>query len=149
MYLDTAILVKLLLPEADSLYYARLAHGQLVYSSEIALTECHSAMLRKERERVITGRQRRAAWKQLQDDIAGRRINLLPVTRAVREAANHILTACQPRIPLRSLDAIHLGAAQEIASWPLCTADIRMREAAEKLGFLVTPLPAGRSDPRG
>ena len=141
MYLDTAILVKLLLPEADSLYYAGLAHGQLVYSAEIALTECHSAMLRKERERVITGRQRRAAWKQLEDDIAGRRINLLPVTRAVLETANHILSVCQPRIPLRSLDAIHLGASQEIASWPLCSADIRMREAAEKMGFLVTPLP--------
>lgn len=143
MYLDTAILVKLLLPEPDSLYYAELAHGQLVYSAEIALTECHSAMLRKERERVITGRQRKAAWKRLESDIAGRRINLLPVTRSVLETANQVLSMCQPRIPLRSLDAIHLGAAQ-IASWPLCTADIRMREAAVKMGFLVTPLPAGR-----
>ena len=141
MYLDTAILVKLLLPEPDSLYYADLADGQIVYSAEIALTECHSAMLRKEREQAITARQRKAAWKQLESDIAGRRINLLPVTRAVLENANHILSACQPRIPLRSLDAIHLGASQEIASWPLCSADIRMREAAEKMGFLVTPLP--------
>jgi predicted nucleic acid-binding protein len=144
VYFDTTILVKLLLPEVDSQYYAKLAHGQLVYSAEIALTECHSAMLRKERERAITGRQRRAAWKQLEGDIAGRRINLLPVTRVVLETANRILTECQPRIPLRSLDAIHLGAAHEIASWPLCTADTRMREVAEKMGFLLTPLPAGR-----
>jgi predicted nucleic acid-binding protein len=144
VYLDTAILVKLLLPEVDSLYYARLAHGQLVYSAEIALTECHSAMLRKERERVITARQRKAAWRQLEGDIAGRRINLIPVSRGVLETANRILTLCQPHIPLRSLDAIHLGAAQEIASWPLCTADTRMRDAAEKMGFVVTSLPAGR-----
>jgi predicted nucleic acid-binding protein len=144
VYLDTAILVKLLLPEPDSLYYADLADGQIVYSAEIALTECHSAMLRKEREQAITARQRKAAWKQLESDIAGRRINLLPVTRAVLEAANRILTACQPRIPLRSLDAVHLGAAQQYASWPLCTADVRMREAARKMGFIVNPLPPGR-----
>jgi predicted nucleic acid-binding protein len=144
VYLDTSILVKLLLPEPDSLYYAELVDGQLVYSAEIALTECHSAMLRKERERTITARQRKIAWKQLESDVAGRRINLLPVTRAVLEAANHILTLCQPHIPLRSLDAIHLGSAQQGASWPLCTADIRMREAARKMAFPVNPLPAGR-----
>jgi predicted nucleic acid-binding protein len=120
-----------------------LVDGQLVYSAEIALTECHSAMIRKERERAITARQRKIAWKQLESDIAGRRINLLPVTRAVLEAANTILTLCQPHIPLRSLDAIHLGAAQQCASWPLCTADIRMREAARKMAFPVSPLPAG------
>ena len=144
MYLDTAIWVKLLLPEPDSLYYADLVDGQLVYTAEIGLTECHSAMLRKERERTVTARQRKAAWKQLESDIAGRRINLIPVTRAVLDAANHILTACQPRIPLRSLDAIHLGAAQQCASWPLCTADIRMREAARKVRVPLTPLPAER-----
>jgi predicted nucleic acid-binding protein len=142
VYLDTAILVKLLLPEPDSSYYADLVDGQLVYSAEIVLTECHSAMLRKERERTLTTRQRKAAWKQLEGDIAGRRITLLPVTRGVLEAANHILSTCQPVLPLRSLDAIHLGAAQQCASWPLCTADLRMRQGAEKMGFPVTPLPA-------
>ena len=142
MYLDTAILVKLLLPESDSLYYADLVDGQVVYSAEIALTECYSAMLRKERERAITARERKAAWKQFEANIAGRRITLLPVTRAVLDAANHILTRCQPRIPLRSLDALHLGAAQQCASWPLCTADLRMRAAAKKMGFPVSPLPS-------
>jgi predicted nucleic acid-binding protein len=141
VYLDTAILVKLLVSESDSLYYADLVDGQLVYSSEIALTECYSAMLRKERERAITTRERKAAWKQFEADIAGRRITLLPVTRAVLVAANHILTRCQPKIPLRSLDALHLGAAQQCASWPLCTADLRMRDAAQKMGFSVCPLP--------
>jgi predicted nucleic acid-binding protein len=144
VYVDTSILVKLLLPESDSLHYADLVDAQILYCTEIALTECHSAMLRKEREKVITVRQRKAAWKQLEADVAGRRITLLPVTRTILEAANQILTRCQPRIPLRSLDAIHLGSAQQCASWPLCTADIRMRDAAKKMGFSVTPLPVGR-----
>ena len=145
MYLDTAILVKLLLPESDSLFYADYVDGQVVYSAEFAQTEIYSAMLRKEREKAITVRERKAAWKQFEVDIAKRRITLLPVTRAILHAANDILTRCQPKVPLRSLDALHLAVAQQCASWPLCTADLRMRDAAKKMGFPVNPLPSSRN----
>ena len=141
MYLDSAIVVKLLVPEADSSFYAGLVDGQVAWTAEIALAECYSALLRKEREGAVSSRQRRAAWKQMESDVAARRISLVGINLSVIHSANSIMTRCHPRIPLRSLDAIHLAASAECASWPLCTADARMRAAAERMGFAMTPLP--------
>jgi hypothetical protein len=59
MYLDTAILVKLLVREPDSDFYVSLVDGQPVWSSQLVLVECFSALLRKERERAITRAHRR------------------------------------------------------------------------------------------
>lgn len=64
MYLDTAILLKLLVRESDSAYYVDLVDGEIVWSSQIVVTECCSALLRKERERAITAAHRRRAWRQ-------------------------------------------------------------------------------------
>ena len=135
------MLVKLLVREPDSLYYAGLVEGQLVWSAELTLTECYAALLRKERDRAITRKHRKAAWKQVGLDVTERRLALLPVTRALLDRASSILESCQPAIALRSLDAIHLAAAAECASWPLCTNDVRMRLAAERMGYPLVPLP--------
>jgi len=71
MYLDTAVLVKLLVREPDSSFYANQAQGQLVWTADLALTECYSALLRKE------GWSRRFAQSQdvlnaLADEAPGR-----------------------------------------------------------------------------
>jgi predicted nucleic acid-binding protein len=141
MYLDSAILVKLLVREPDSLFYANMVDGQIAWSAELALCECFSALLRKEREGTVTSRHRKAAWQQLEDDVKGGRLNLVGTTRSVLESANAIMAACHPNVALRSLDAIHLAAAAQCVSWPLCTNDTRMREAAARMGFPLSPLP--------
>ena len=46
MYLDSAILVKLLVRESDSLFYANMVDGQIAWSAELALSECFSALVR-------------------------------------------------------------------------------------------------------
>jgi hypothetical protein len=43
VYLDTAILVKLVVPQSDSPYYADLVEGQIVWSSQLVMTDCFSA----------------------------------------------------------------------------------------------------------
>jgi len=144
MYLDSAILVKLVVRESDSLFYANMVDGEIAWSAELALSECFSALLRKEREGAITVRQRKAAWKQLEDDVSHHRLNLVGITRPVLEQANAIMAACHPDVALRSLDAIHLAAAAQCVSWPLCTSDVRMREAAVRLGFPLSLLPTAR-----
>lgn len=141
MYLDTAILVKLLVREPDTAYYVQLVDGQLVCTAEIALSECYCALLRKEREEAITGRHRKAAWRQVEQDVAERRLVLVGVTRPLLDRANVILEACHSAIALRSLDAIHLAAAASAVSWPLCTNDARMRAAATRMGYPLTPMP--------
>lgn len=141
MYLDTAILVKLLVREPDSAFYASLVGGQFVWSSQIIVTESFSALIRKEREGAITTVHRRKAWKQIEQDIAARRLNLVPLGADVLARANGILAACHPEIALRSLDAIHVASAEQCQSWPLCSNDGRVRDASRKLGFPLVPLP--------
>ena len=141
MYLDTAILVKLVVRESDSSFYARLVDRQIAWSSQVAITECFSALLRKERETAISAAHRRAAWQQIEDDVASGRLSLVPVDRRLLDRANAMLDRVHPAVALRSLDAIHLASADESRSWPLCSNDARLRSAATILGMPLTPLP--------
>ncbi len=141
MYLDTAILVKLVVREPDSAFYARLVDRQIVWSSQLALTECFSALLRKEREGAIGASHRRAAWKQIESDVAAARLSLIAVAPMLLERANVLLERVHPVVALRSLDAIHLASADECRSWPVCSNDARLRAAATILAMPLTPLP--------
>ena len=63
MYLDTAILIKLLVPEPDTDFFQESLAGALLSSSELAHTEMWSALLAKERNQHISAKQRTAAWR--------------------------------------------------------------------------------------
>jgi hypothetical protein len=141
MYLDTAVLMKLLVREPDSAHYVRLVDGQIAWSSQIVLTECFSALLRKEREGAISTAHRRRVWTQVERDVAGGRLGLVPISGDLLVSANAILASCHPAVALRSLDAIHLASARECRSWPLCTNDARLRRAAARLAIPLCPLP--------
>ena len=142
MYLDTAILVKLFVTEPDSDYYGRLVDGQVVSSSLLAYTEVWSALLGKERAGAITAQDRRRAWAAFARYVDEEFITLAPLNEAAFKRANRILDHCHPKVALRSLDALHLASCDQLQDWPLCTADIRMRQAAELLRFPLMPLPS-------
>lgn len=141
MYLDTAILVKLLVREPDSAFYAGLVGGQIVWSSQVALTECYSALIRKEREGAITSAHRRKAWAQVESDIRSKRLTLIPISSALLARANAILEAVHPAVALRSLDAIHVASAEKCGAPPLVSNDARVRSAGSHLGLPLSPLP--------
>jgi len=141
MYLDTAILVKLFVAEPDSEYFGRLVDGQIVSSSFLAYTEVWSALLGKERLGAITAEQRRGAWTAFARNVEEELIALAPLSEAAFKRANRILDQCHPKVALRSLDALHLASCDQLQDWPLCTNDVRMREAAVLLGFPLTPNP--------
>jgi predicted nucleic acid-binding protein len=80
MYLDSAILVKLVVRESDSFFYAEQTIGQtVVWSSQLALTESWSALIRKQREGAIHARVRRAAWKKLERYFIHGMLGMVPV----------------------------------------------------------------------
>ena len=141
MYLDTSVLVKLFTREPDSEYYGKLTDGQTVCSSVLAYTEIWSALLAKERTGSLTTEQRRKVWAAIDRNVMSDVIELLPMGPAIFKRANRILEVCHPKVPLRSLDALHLASADQSQDWPLATGDKRMRDAAEMLGFPLTPLP--------
>ena len=142
MYLDTSVLVKLFTREPDSEFYGKLADGQAVCSSVLAYAEIWSALLAKERAGGLTTEQRRKVWAAIDRNVMSDVIELLPMGPAIFKRANRILEVCHPKVPLRSLDALHLASADQSQDWPLATGDRRMRDAAEMLGFPLTPLPS-------
>jgi predicted nucleic acid-binding protein len=142
MYLDTAVLVKLFVAEPDSEFFGKLVDGQAGSSSELAYTEVWSALLGKERAGAITAEQRRRAWAAFERNVREETIWLAPMSDALFRRANRILEQCHPQVALRSLDALHLAACDQLQDWPLCTTDVRMRQAAERLGFPLTPIAA-------
>jgi predicted nucleic acid-binding protein len=146
MYLDTAIIVKLLVREPDSDWFDRHLVGQHLESSELALTEVRSALLAKERAGHITSPERVAGGEKLREMVEEQVLRLLPLNRAVLDRASAIQLACHPKIPLRTLDALHVATCDLHRSGKLATTDARMRAAAEQ--FAMELLPARPEDVR-
>lgn len=141
MYLDSAILLKLVVREPDSLYYASQLDGATgVWTCDLALTECWSALLRKEREEAIDADTRAAAWQRLERYVASG-VSLLPVDAGLQSRARKVMERCHPEVAIRSLDALHLAACEALAAFPLWTNDTRMRAAAALLRTPLAPLP--------
>ena len=138
MYLDSAILVKLFVPEPDSSFYGKLVDGRVILSSSIAYTEVWSAMLTKERQGILHEEEISRAWRAFEKNIEEEMISLIPITTPILKKANRILREVHIHVPLRSLDAIHLATCDLIQEWPLCTNDKRMRQAAQHLHFTIT-----------
>jgi predicted nucleic acid-binding protein len=139
MYLDTAIIVKLLVREPDSDEFQDALERETLSSSELATTEVWSALLAKERNKVISRRDRAAAWRVFQERVQEKQFLLHPLDSVVLKKANHLLERCHPEVPLRTLDAIHAAACDLSQDFPLCTTDHRLRDAAELLGIPLFP----------
>ena len=139
MYLDTAILIKLLTDEPDTEFFQNALAGELISSSELAMTEVWSALLAKERKKLIGAKQRAAAWRVFNERVQQRQITLHPLSSVVLRKANSILERCHPKVPLRTLDALHTAACDLSQDFPLCTTDRRMRDAAEAVGIPLFP----------
>jgi len=105
------------------------------------LTECYSALCRKQREGILTAKLRQQAWTRLEGFFVSGGIQLIPVTEPILERANQILEQCLATVPLRSLDAIHLACCQRTGVVPLFSNDQRVRQAATLLNIPLAPLP--------
>ena len=144
MYLDTAIIVKLLVRETDSEWFGRNLAGHSFETSELTLAELRSALLAKERAGHITGPERVRAGEKFLAMVEEDLIRLLPLHRSVLERASAIQMACHPRIPLRTLDALHVATCDLHHSGTLATTDGRMRAACEQ--FAIALMPAKPED---
>lgn len=144
MYLDTAILVKLLVREQDSAWFNTALEGETLETSELALAEVRSALLAKERAGHIASSERRAAAEQFEQMVTGEILLNFPLNRAVIERAVEMQHACHPRIPLRTLDALHLATCDLNRCGSLSTTDRRLRDACEH--FAIRLLPESAKD---
>lgn len=139
MYLDSAIIVKLLVREPDSDWFVQHLSGRSFDSSELALAEVGSALLYKERGGDITQRERVAAMEKFHSLLDAEMILLQPLNRQVVERAHTIQLACHPHIPLRTLDALHVATCDLHHVGDMSATDRRIRSACKQLGIALTP----------
>ena len=139
MYLDTGILVKLLTPEPETVYFERELRGQSLATSELALVEVKSALCAKERAKVISKEQRLRAEAKFAEMIETRILELRDLDKLVLRKAAQVIQGCHPNVPLRALDALHVGTSDLTQEFPLCTTDARMHAAAQAMHIPVFP----------
>jgi predicted nucleic acid-binding protein len=140
MYLDTGILVKLLTPEAETLYFERELLGHRLVTSELALVEVKSALFAKERAKFISREQRLRAEAKLAELTGQEILELRALTSHVLRKAAQVIQACHPDVPIRALDALHVASCDLAQEFPLCTTDARMHAAAQVMHIPVFPL---------
>ena len=139
MYIDSCIIVKLLVAEPDSEFFIRSLEGRPLVTSELAQTEVFSALLARERTGKISIADRRRAWHEWETRLKAGEVKIEPLNSTVLRKAAHCLERCHPQVPLRTLDAIHLATADLCHDFPLVTTDARLRDAATLMGFSVFP----------
>jgi predicted nucleic acid-binding protein len=139
MYLDSAIIVKLLVKEELSDFFQKALAGIVLNTSELSMVEVPSALLTKVRTNAISEDQRLAALQVFQNKIADEQILILPLDSPVYSKARSLIEFCHPDVALRTLDAIHLAACDMSQEIPLCATDTRLRAAAKKLHIPLFP----------
>ncbi len=142
MYLDSCVIVKLVSREPDSEAFHAIVAGQPVVTSELAVAEVRSALLAKERAGRISHRDRLTGWRLFQDKVREQEFFLLPLNRQVIERSGAVIEQCHPKVPLRTLDAIHVATAELHGGEQMCSSDRRVCDASEMIGLALVPPPA-------
>ena len=110
MYIDSAIIVKLLVKEELSDFFQDSLAEIVLHTSELSLVEVGSALLSKVRSKSISEKQRLVARQIFQHKLADEQIVILPLDSPVYSKARSFIEFSHPAVALRTLDAIHLAA---------------------------------------
>ena len=136
VYLDASALVKLFVPEKESVRLNRALAGLAdVIVSDLALTEMASALARRTRERRLTSEEARRLYREASKLHAS--VHHVELTPPVHRRAERLMLSLA--IPLRALDALHLATALEAAAATVVTFHPRLRVAATSQGLFVAP----------
>jgi predicted nucleic acid-binding protein len=135
VYIDTSAIVKLYTKEPDSNACEAIVAGKTLVSSVLLYCELRSALAGKEARGAISESVRTEVWSEFEAAIADRRIRLITVSDLLVQEAADLVSHMHPHIPLRTLDAVHLATYLSVDAGPLFTKDLRMLQAARKLGL--------------
>ena len=136
-YIDTSALAKWYMPEAGSDLFADWMQRQKdTCISSLTITEFRCLLARRQRMGLLSGVQVQELYAIFQQDCQDGHLLHFPVTD------QHILNAelmieSLPAVALRTLDALHLSIAHDIAAKTLATADKVMAQAAQLIGIRV------------
>ncbi len=134
-YWDTSALIPLLLQEATTPFYRKLAQESEILTWWGAPVECASGIERRAREDEMRENVA-AAYRNLNELIAGWK-EIHP-SEPLRRSAIRLLRAHR----LRAGDALHLAAATIASDFApstvrFLTEDVRLKDVAEREGFVI------------
>jgi hypothetical protein len=137
-YVDTSALAKWYLNEPRSEDFERFAQrsGRLAIS-RLAALEMRSLLARRRRAGDVTRRFEREALAAFADDVRSGVLEVRPLEDTVALHAERILARAR-RVPLRTLDALHLATALALGADRFATADRIHARGARSLGLRVT-----------
>ena len=137
VYLDTSALLKRYIPETNSdafdAYFVECAPLSI---SRLGLVEMRCALARKRRSKQITAGREKAAMNEIRTDIQDGILVTYSVGDTHFAEALHLIDKLA-KVPLRSLDALHLAIARSLDVHEFATADTVLRQAAQSLGMKV------------
>lgn len=135
LYLDTSSLVKLYVPEMESVAIKRLVGtAEVVATSQLAYVEARAAFARKRRERGLTPKDYRTVVQDFEDDWES--YFIVDASNALVKLAGKLAE----KHALRGYDAIHLASAltmQQQADRPVAFScfDTRLSVAGRREGL--------------
>ena len=134
-YVDTSALAKRYLNEARSGEVDEfLAEQSLLLVTSLTRAEMRSLLARRRRERDLDAGLEGRVFATFLDDIRQGHLVEHPLSGAMLDGAVNLIGQL-PAFPLRTLDALHIAAAQQLGAERLATADAVMRDAAAELGI--------------
>ncbi len=137
IYMDTSALAKWYVNESRSdevdEYIRQNAPMRI---SDLTVVEMRSLLARRRREGRISSNNEMEAFANFQEDMRRGLLIRHPLPEGWAEGAVNLM-AVLSEIPIRSLDAMHIVTAQEIAAVALVTADRALAGAAEAAGLSV------------
>jgi predicted nucleic acid-binding protein len=127
IYVDSSALLKRYVDEPDS-----DTADSLLRSDPSLLTARHTIVeVRRNLARLLGGREASAARRAFLDDVGV--LSIVELDEVTCEAAAGIAETTG----VRTLDALHLAAAQRLGGTAFLTFDVRQAQAARSLGFTV------------
>jgi len=130
LFLDTSALVKLYVPERGTAQVeARCAEADEIIVCVLVLPETLATLSRLRR----SGKLRRGEYASCKRNLVAALGLATVVEFSPAVMANAI--ACVEKLPVRTLDAIHVGAAMERSPDLFLTGDQRQYEAAKGMGL--------------
>lgn len=137
VYVDTSALAKWYLNERGSDGFADwIVEQPEPWISTLTVVEMRCLLGRRRRAGEIGSETEERAFSAFEEDVANGHLFLHPVDDEALRAALALIGRL-PDLPLRTLDALHLALARQLAAPRLATADEKMADAASALGFEV------------
>jgi uncharacterized protein len=137
IYFDTSALAKWYINEdrSDDVEQYIQRHGPAAIS-DLTVIEMRCLLARRRREKSLTPQIEMEIFATFQEDIRQRSLICHPLPGDLATGTVNLL-AFLSDIPVRTIDALHLMIAKEIAAEELVTADRIMAAGAKALGIKV------------